>query len=201
MPVPTPEYANPPLIFLQPSVAPPIRRPRPPPLLPFGAIKHRLAKLPIDLVMRAAQPLAKLVTSTNLGLLAPQVALEVLGADPARVQLGEEADEAQQVRLLRAGRGLGVRRRDGVQQRPRAAPEHLDVWRAVGRRATGRGRGRGGGGGRGSLGAAVDLGVGDFPRGEGRAGATTKGSERMSTRYACKISDKSVGNSRLPVLV
>lgn len=59
----------------------------PPPLLPPGAVKLGLAKLAVHLVVRAAQPLAKLVPAANPGRVAAQVALEVFSAHPARVQL------------------------------------------------------------------------------------------------------------------
>lgn len=126
--------------------------PRPPPLVHPRTVKLGLPQLPIDVVVRPAQPLRKLVPARHLRLLPRHVALEVLGAHPARVQLGEEPDEAEQVRLLRPRRLLRVRRRDGVEERPGAASEGLDVGRAVGRRA--------GGGGRRGYGSAVGMGVG-----------------------------------------
>lgn len=82
------------------SVASAILPPRPPALIPTRAVKLGLPQLPVDVVVSAAQPLRKLVPAVHLRPLPRHVALEILGAHPARVQLGEEPDKAQQVRLL-----------------------------------------------------------------------------------------------------
>ena len=100
------------------SVTAPIRWPRPPPLLPPRAVKHRLAQLHVDVVVRAAQPLPKVVAAGHARGVPGNVGLEVVGAHPARVQPREEADEAREVRLLRARRRLRVLRRDAVEERP-----------------------------------------------------------------------------------
>jgi hypothetical protein len=57
---------------------------------------------------------------------------EVVGADPARVQLGEEGEELLRF-ALKAGWGRGgVGRGKGMQEGPGAAAELFNVGRAVG---------------------------------------------------------------------
>lgn len=121
------------------SVASAILPPSPPALIPLRTVKLRLPQLPVDIVVSPAQPLRKLVSAVHLRLLPRHVALEVLSAYPARVQLGEEPDEAQQVRLLSLRGQFWVRCRDGVEERPGAPAKGLDVGRTVGRRARGDG--------------------------------------------------------------
>lgn len=82
--------------------------------------------------MRPAQPLPKLLAAPHARRVPRNVALEVVGAHPARVQPREELHEAHQVRLLRPRGRLGERRRDAVQERPGAAAQGLDVRRALG---------------------------------------------------------------------
>lgn len=81
--------------------------------------------------MRTAEPLPKVLPAGHLGDVLLDVALKVLCADPAWVQLGEEADEAEQVVLLAPGGRLGILRRDRVQQRPRTPSQNFDVGGAV----------------------------------------------------------------------
>lgn len=145
------------------SITTPILPPRPPPLLPPPAVKLGLPQLPIHLVVRLAQPGPERVPALRPHLPLLHVPLEVLGAHPARVELGEEAHEAREVGLLPGRRRGRVGRGDRVEQRPRAAPEGLDVRGAV----FGLRRWCGGGfeGGFGLRG----------PRGEGGAGAAAGG--------------------------
>ena len=143
-------------------IAAPILPPGPPPLLPLPAIKRRLPKLPVHLVVRLAQPIPKVIPAAGPNLPPLHVLLEVLGAHPARVELGEEAHEALQLRLLlwcRRGRVGGCYR---VEEGPCAPAEGLDVWGAVFWRGGGCGGFEGG------------LGLGG-PRGEGGAGAAAGG--------------------------
>lgn len=119
------------------SIAAAILPPSPPALIPLRTVKLGLPQLPVDVVVSPAQPLRKLVSAVHLRLLPRHVALEVLSAYPARVQLREEPDKAQQVRLLSLRGQFWVRRRDGVEERPGAPAKGLDVGRAVGRRARG----------------------------------------------------------------
>lgn len=119
------------------SVASPVLPTRAPALLPLGAVEDGLAQLLVDIVVGVAQPLAKLAAAAGLDGIFLYVALEVVGADPARVQAGEEPDEADQVVLL--GRVGGGRVRGGyrVEECPCAPSESLNVGWAVGRRGGG----------------------------------------------------------------
>jgi hypothetical protein len=56
--------------------------------------------------MSIAQPVAKLAPASGADRFLLHVGLEVFGADPARVKLGEKAHEALNVCLFR-GRGCG----------------------------------------------------------------------------------------------
>lgn len=143
------------------SIAPAILPPRPPPLLPQLAVELGLPQLPVHVVVRVAEPRAELPPAPHHGPPPRDVVLEVLGAGPARVQPGEEAHEAQEVGLLLARGRLRVLRRYGVQERPGAAAEGLDVGRAVGGRLVlERGLGGRGPGGEGrAVAAAVEGGV------------------------------------------
>lgn len=106
--------------------------------------------------MRVAEPRAELAPAPHHGPPPRDVVLEVLGAGPAGVQLREEPHEAQEVGLLLARGGLRVLRRDGVQERPRAAAEGLNVGGAVGGRLRLEGGlGRGGPRGEGCAGPAA----------------------------------------------
>ena len=87
---------------------------RPPPFLPFGAVEGRLAQLLVDIVVRSAQPLTKILAAACLHGLLLHVLLEVLGADPAGIQLGKEFEEASQVILLRCCRCFRIGRGNGV---------------------------------------------------------------------------------------
>jgi len=71
--------------------------------------------------VRPAQPVAKVGAAAHRRRRARNVRLEVNRADPARVQAREQADEAREVVLLLFRGRLGIRRRDRVQERPRAA--------------------------------------------------------------------------------
>lgn len=115
-------------------IAPPILPPCAPPLVPQITVKYRLPQLLVDVVVRVAQPVAKLVACANAHRVPLDVFPKVVGAHPARVQLGEEAHEACQVRLFRLRRPLRVLRCDSVQQRPGSAAQRLYVGRAVARR-------------------------------------------------------------------
>lgn len=98
----------------------PILPTRPPPLLPKSAIKLLLAQLPIDLIMRLAHPIPKIVPppqSRPISLLR-HPRLEVLCARPARVQPREEAEETAHLALLFLGCGLRVHGCEGVEQGP-----------------------------------------------------------------------------------
>lgn len=64
---------------------------------------------------------------------------EIVRAHPARIQLREQREELAHLGLLRRRRPGRVRGGDGVQERPGAAAELLDVGGAVG------GGGEGGG--------------------------------------------------------
>lgn len=119
------------------SIAAPIRPSGAPPLLPLGAVKFGLAQLPVNVVMGAAKPKAKVCAASDGRRVAAEVSLEVVGADPAGVEAGEETDEAEQVRLLRRRGLLWVAGGDGVEEGPGAASKKLDVWGAVGARTGG----------------------------------------------------------------
>lgn len=122
---------HPETLLQTPSTTPPILPPCPPPLLPLTTIKHLLPQLPIHLVMRLAQPAAKLIPAPRLDLLFPQIGLEILGADPARVEFRKEMHKVLQIGLL-LGSGRGrVGGGDGVEESPGAPAELLDVGRAV----------------------------------------------------------------------
>jgi hypothetical protein len=83
------------------SVTPTVLPTRPPALFPLGAVKSRLSELPVDFIMRLAEPIAKFTAAPNLGPVRSYIGLEVLGTPPARVQLGEELHKVQEIRLLR----------------------------------------------------------------------------------------------------
>jgi hypothetical protein len=70
-------------------VAPTVLPAGPPPLLPEVTVKLGLAQLPIHCIVGAAQPFPEVVTARSADLLLLHIFLEVLGAHPARVQLGE----------------------------------------------------------------------------------------------------------------
>lgn len=143
-------------------IAAPVLPPGPPPLLPLPAIKRRLPQLPVHLVVGLAQPVPKLVPAARPNLPPLHVLLEVLGAHPARVELGEEAHEALELRLLLWGRRGRVSRGYRVEEGPCAPAEGLDVWGAVLWR------------GRGCCGFEGGLGLGG-PGSEGGAGAAAGG--------------------------
>jgi hypothetical protein len=81
--------------------------------------------------MRATQPPPKLIATPHSRRLFLQVCLEVFGADPARVEFGEELDESEDVGLLAARGGLRVGSGDGVKECPGAAAEGVDIGGAV----------------------------------------------------------------------
>ncbi len=81
--------------------------------------------------MRLTQPGPKGVPALRRDVALLHVVLKVLGAHPARVQLGEQAHEALQVRLFPGRRRGRVGRRDGVEEGPCAPAEGLDVGGAV----------------------------------------------------------------------
>lgn len=56
-----------------------------PPLRPLTTIKHRLPQLAINIIMRPAKPLSKVVAALNPRHLTRDVRLKVLSAGPARV--------------------------------------------------------------------------------------------------------------------
>lgn len=85
--------------------------------------------------MGITEPLAELAATAGLDGVLAEVGSKVVGANPTRVQAGEEPDEADEVVLLgRAGRGW-VGGCDGMEQRPGAPAEGLDVGGAVGGRS------------------------------------------------------------------
>ena len=75
--------ANPGFILITPPILPP----RPPPLLPLRAIKLLLSKLLINIIMRLAHPLSKLLSALRPYFILRHPVLEILGADPTRIQL------------------------------------------------------------------------------------------------------------------
>lgn len=81
-------------------IAAPVLPPRPPPLLPLGAVKDRLAELDVDIVVRITEPLAELAAAAGLHGILADVRAKVVGTNPARVQLRKELDEADKVILL-----------------------------------------------------------------------------------------------------
>lgn len=82
-------------VKLHASITPTILPPRPPPLLPPRTIKLLLPQLPINIIMRATKPHPKLPPALHLRLTLRDVALEVLRAGPARVELCEEVHKAE----------------------------------------------------------------------------------------------------------
>ncbi|KAB8293315.1 hypothetical protein EYC80_007641 [Monilinia laxa] len=84
---------------------PPILPARPPPLLPLPTIKLLLAQLPIHLVMRLTHPPPKFIPTLGPYLIFSHVGLEVFGADPAGVELGEERHEGLHVGAIGGGGG------------------------------------------------------------------------------------------------
>lgn len=81
--------------------------------------------------MRATKPHPELPSTLHLRLALCDVALEVLCAGPARVQLGEQVHEAEEVVLLASSGLFGVGRSDAVEERPAGATEGFDIGRAV----------------------------------------------------------------------
>ena len=131
-----------------------------PPLLPPTAVKRWFAQLAIDFVVRFAQPVSELVPASGLDFLFFNILLKILGAYPARVELGKEPNERGEVVLLRLGGSARVRGCYRVKESPGAPAERLNIGWAVcsfagcwGCRGRGRGRrrGRGRGRGRGAL--------------------------------------------------
>lgn len=129
-------------------VTPAVLPPRPPSLLPSAAVELLLPQFPIDLVVGLAEPVAKFCPAVDLDLVLLLVCLEVFGADPAGVQPTERPHEPSQVFFLRRRGIFGVGRGDGMEQRPGAVAELLDVGRAAGSRGTRCRRACGGGLGR-----------------------------------------------------
>lgn len=96
------------------SIATSVPRPRPPSLIPPPTIKRRLPKLDINLIMRPAHPLTQALPTLNLGRILGNVPLEILRADPARVELREEPHEGDHVVLLRPVGCFGIAGRYAV---------------------------------------------------------------------------------------
>jgi hypothetical protein len=84
------------------SVASPIFPARPPSLLPSLTVELRLSQLSIDVVVSTTQPFTKLIATADSWRLPAEICFEVLRTHPAGIQLGEELDEAQYIRLLRS---------------------------------------------------------------------------------------------------
>lgn len=95
--------------------------------------------------MRLAHPLAELLAVADPGripvFLHPRA--EIVGADPAGVEFGEEGEELFGFLLVGWGGLDGVGGGEGVEEGPGAAAELVDVWGAVGRGLV-KGGGRGG---------------------------------------------------------
>ncbi|TGO72279.1 hypothetical protein BELL_0472g00060 [Botrytis elliptica] len=144
-----------------------ISYPRPPPLFPALAIKLPLPQLPIHIIVGLAHPLSKLSATFRAHLVLGHVGLEIGGAGPAGVELGEEAHEGGDVGAVGGGGAAGVGSGERVQEGPGGAAEGFDVGGAVGWGGGGglRGLERFGGGGEG---------------GEGVAGAAAEGGGRVS---------------------
>lgn len=107
--------------------APAVLPARPPSLLPSGTVKHRLAQLPVDLVVRLAEPVAELISACSPDLLPFDVLLEVLSADPAGVELGKQLHEVLKIALLRRRRCLGICCGYGMEESPGAPTEGFDI--------------------------------------------------------------------------
>ncbi|TGO90425.1 hypothetical protein BPOR_0065g00130 [Botrytis porri] len=126
--------------------------------------------------MGLAHPLPKLGATLRAHLVLGHVGLEIRGAGPAGVQLGEEAHEGGDVGAVGGGGGVGVGGGEGVEEGPGGAAEGFDVGGAVGGRG-GRGGGRGGGG--------LERFGGAGEGGEGVAGAAA---ERRGGRVSVGLS-------------
>ena len=99
----TPSLCTNPSHFVQKgsSITTSIPPPSPPPLLPLTTIKTPFSQLDIDSIMRLAHPPPELVPITDLRLIAllhPR--LEIVRANPARIQLTEQAYELFHFGLL-----------------------------------------------------------------------------------------------------
>jgi len=64
-------------------IAPAVLPASAPALLPLRAVELRLAKLTVDVVVSAAQPLAELISAVDLWRFTLEITLEVLGTYPA----------------------------------------------------------------------------------------------------------------------
>lgn len=112
----------------------PIPPPRPPSLLPPPTIKLLLPQLPINLVVRLAHPPPQPLPPFHPRLvpLFLNPGLEVLGADPAGIDFGEEREERAHFALLCGCGTGGVGGRDAVQEGPGVVSEGVNVRGAVG---------------------------------------------------------------------
>lgn len=117
------------------SITPPIFPPSPPPLLPQIAIELLLPQLLIDRIMRLTHPMAKLRATRETRLVAPtrlpHPIPEILGADPARVQAGEESQERAHLGLLLGRGGRRVGSGQGVEKCPCRSAEGFHVGRTT----------------------------------------------------------------------
>lgn len=82
--------------------------------------------------MRFAHPGAEFAPTADARRVLGHPALEVLGADPAWVQLAKGGEERPGLRLELWGRLGGVRSGYGVEERPGGAPQGFDVGGTVG---------------------------------------------------------------------
>jgi hypothetical protein len=116
------------------SITSPILPPRPPPLLPLSTLKHILSQFPINLIMRLTHPPPEHISPLQARLIPLRLhpRLEIVGADPARVKLGEEREELRHLRLVLGRCGRGVGRCQRVEERPGAGAQGVDVGGAVG---------------------------------------------------------------------
>lgn len=117
--------------------------------------------------MRLAHPFPEFIPALRPHLILHHKILEILRANPTRVEFGEERHEGGYVGAVGGGGIGGVGGGEGVQERPGGAAEGFNVRGAVGRELGGSG---GGGLGRG------EGGFGDGAEGgEGVAGTAAGG--------------------------
>lgn len=129
-----PPHFPPNLHLSTPPLLPSLPPARPPPLLPPPTVKDVLAQLPIDLVVGLAHPPSQTGAALDgRGVAGPlHPGAEVVGADPAGVEGGEEVEELSHFGLLGRGGGGGVGGGDGVEEGPGVGAEGGDVGGAVG---------------------------------------------------------------------
>ena len=121
-------------------IATTIRPTDPPTFLPKRTIEHGFTQLAIDLIMSLTHPMAKLLPSGDSGRITrpSQPGSKIIGADPTRVEFGEEMDELAHVALLRGRCHLRIIGREGVEEGPGVGAKQVDVRWTIGWRGGSR---------------------------------------------------------------